>query len=144
MCDTMRAGPGAFLGANPEALLRDCPVFRGQSKKLRCQEGIGAEVRPSPVPSLLSKATSPLRDVGDSAATDLRAGGWALSALGLFWLMWPQKNSLHSTRHFIAVYFAVDSFNGSFFGARGTKHAAPQADRIVVGSILLVVKTHQT
>ena len=58
--------------------------------------------------------------------------------------MWPQKNALHSTRHFISVYFAVDSLNGSFFGARGTKHAAPQADRIVVGSILLVVKTHQT
>ena len=84
------------------------------------------------------------RDVG-IPPSEKSAGDLTLTASGFaLWLVWSQKNALHSTRHFIAVYFAVDSLNGSFFGAWGTKHAAPQADRMDAGRILLVVKTHQT
>ena len=46
MCDTMRAAPGVFLGANPEALLRDCPMFRGQSKSCGVKKESGPRFDP--------------------------------------------------------------------------------------------------
>lgn len=41
------------------------------------------------------------------------------------WSGYFQEDALHGLRHFLAVYFAVDSLNKSSFGRRATYHAAP-------------------